>query len=197
MPNKKRCLIFQIWEGRFFILGPSVCPTPPRGTLIFSCIRRLRLFLGVQKFWISIFFGVFRKLNVFGSMKILWIFFGVITKFDYTMHFRVFSEGQGTKWRIFLGLLKFQIYIWGAWNSWYFWGVNGRCWAWAYVWRKTESIPPPPQFKPIPVKCISVGFCPSGLLSQWALVLVGFCPVGFCPSRFLSYTPDEVSIKVK
>ena len=30
------------------------------------------------------------------------------------MHFRVFSEGQGTEWRIFLGLLKFQIFIWGA-----------------------------------------------------------------------------------
>ena len=40
---------------------------------------------------------------MFGGMKILWIFFGVITKLDYTMHFRVFSEGQGTKWRIFLG----------------------------------------------------------------------------------------------
>ena len=59
-------------------------------------------------------FGVFRKLNIFGGMKILWIFFGVITKLDYTMHFRVFSEGQGTKWRIFFGLLKFQIFIWGA-----------------------------------------------------------------------------------
>ena len=33
------------------------------------------------------------------------------------MHFRVFSEGQGTKWRIFLGLLRFQIFIWGAWGT--------------------------------------------------------------------------------
>ena len=30
------------------------------------------------------------------------------------MHFRVFSEGRGTEWRIFLGLLKFQIFIWGV-----------------------------------------------------------------------------------
>ena len=44
------------------------------------------------------------------------------------------------------------------------------------------------QFKPIPDKNISVGFCPSGLLSQWAFVLLGFCPVGFCPSGLLSYT---------
>ena len=42
-------------------------------------------------------FGGFRKLNIFGDMKILWIFFGVITKLDYMIHFRVFSEGQGTK----------------------------------------------------------------------------------------------------
>ena len=55
---------------------------------------------------------------------ILWIFLGggghhkirlyleVIS-----MHFRVFSEGQGTEWRIFFGLLKFQIFhifVWGA-----------------------------------------------------------------------------------
>ena len=92
------------------------------GTLIFSCICRLGLFWGVQIFLISIFLGGFRKLNFFGGMKILWIFFGIIIKLDYTMHFRVFSEGQGTKWRIYFGLLKFQ-----------FLGVNGRCRAQAYV----------------------------------------------------------------
>ena len=53
-------------------------------------------------------------MHIFGSVKILWIFFVVITKLDYTMHFRVFSEGQGTKWRIFFGLLKFQIFICAA-----------------------------------------------------------------------------------
>ena len=37
------------------------------------------------------------------------------------------------------------------------------------------------QFKPIPFKCIQVGFCPSGLLSQWAFVLVGFCPTLLYP----------------
>ena len=83
-------------------------------TLIFSCIRRLGLFLGVQNFEFQYFGGVFRKLNIFKVMKILWTFFGVITKLDYTMHCRVFSEGQGTKWRIYFGLLKFQIFIKGA-----------------------------------------------------------------------------------
>ena len=28
-----------------------------------------------------------------------------------SMHFRVFSESQGTKWRIFVWLLKVQIFI--------------------------------------------------------------------------------------
>ena len=50
---------------------------------------------------------------------------------------------------------------------------------------------PPPlgfvhQFKPIPVKCTKVGFCPSGLLSQWAFVQWAFVLVGFCPSGLLS-----------
>ena len=45
------------------------------GTLIFSYIRRLGSFLG-SKFWISIFLGVFRKMNIFWVMKILSIFFG-------------------------------------------------------------------------------------------------------------------------
>ena len=34
-----------------------------------------------------------------------------------SMHFRVFSEGQVTEWRIFFWLLKFQIFqifVWGA-----------------------------------------------------------------------------------
>ena len=33
---------------------------------------------------------------------------------------------------------------------------------------------------------LQVGFCPSGLLSQWDCVLVGFCSVGFCPSGLKS-----------
>ena len=69
---------------------------------------------------------------------------------------------------IYLGCLKFLI----------FFGVNGRCLARAYIRRKTESTPLGfvHQFKPIPVKCIQVGFCPSGF----------FVPVDFCPSGLLS-----------
>ena len=51
------------------------------------------------------------------------------------MNFRVFSEGQGTEWRIFFGLLRFKIFIWGASTSIpdIFFFVNGRCWAGAYI----------------------------------------------------------------
>ena len=49
------------------------------GTMIFSFIRGLAPFWG-SKFWISIPLRVFRKMNIFGGMKILWISFGVITK---------------------------------------------------------------------------------------------------------------------
>ena len=54
---------------------------------------------------------------------------GVITKLGYilgeiSMHFRVFSEGQGTEWRIFLGCLKFK-YLFGGLeilDIFFFWG---------------------------------------------------------------------------
>ena len=64
---------------------------PRGGTLIFSYIRRLGSFLGVQNFEFQYFFGGgFQKNEYFlGGMKILWIFFfffwggGVITNLDY------------------------------------------------------------------------------------------------------------------
>ena len=45
-------------------------------TLIFSYICRLGSIFFGSKFLISIFFGVFRKINIFLGMKIVWIFFG-------------------------------------------------------------------------------------------------------------------------
>ena len=82
-------------------------------------------------------------------MKILWILLGGHHKIGLysgviSMHFRVFSLGQGTErgvyiWvakisNIFLVCLKFLIYF----------GVKGRCWARAYVWRKKIEYPPHP-----------------------------------------------------
>ena len=76
------------------------------GTLIFSYIRRFWLFLGVQNFEFQYFGG--------GIQKIVWIFLGGHHKIGLyleviSMYFRVFSEAQGTEWRIFFGLLKLQI----------------------------------------------------------------------------------------
>ena len=54
----------------------------------------------------------FRKINIFWGMKILWIFFGAITKLDYNfMHFRVSSSGQGTESGIYFWVEKFQIFF--------------------------------------------------------------------------------------
>ena len=73
----------------FFLLFESGRPRPlflsarrgwrGGGTIIFSFIRGLAPFWG-SKFWISIPLRVFRKMNIFWGMKILWISFGVITK---------------------------------------------------------------------------------------------------------------------
>ena len=61
-------------------------------------------------------------MNIFWSVevwKIVWIFLGGHNKIDLylgviSMNFRVFSEGQSTEGGYFLGLLKFQIFFWGA-----------------------------------------------------------------------------------
>ena len=68
--------------------------------MFFIYKRRLRSLFWVQNFEFLIF-GVFSKTNIFWDMKILLIFskghhkiglyLGVIS-----MHFRVFSKGQGT-----------------------------------------------------------------------------------------------------
>ena len=86
-------------------------------TLIFSCIRRLWLFFGVQNFEFQYLFFFFWG-GGGGSDDFVDIFWGHHKIEQYLevifMHFRVFSEGQGTEWRIFFGLLKRQIFIWGS-----------------------------------------------------------------------------------
>ena len=67
-----------------------------RGTLIFSYIRGLGPFFWVQNFEFRYFFWVFSKINIFGGMKILWIFFWGHHKIGLyleviSMHFKVFS----------------------------------------------------------------------------------------------------------
>ena len=93
-------------------------------------------------------------------MKKKWIFFGGIIHEDF-VDIYLGSSQIGLVWRSFLcnlwsffkvkvqnwdifGLLKFQLFFWSAWNSWYFFGVNGRCWVRAYVCGKNWSTPPPP-----------------------------------------------------
>ena len=61
--------------------------------------------------------GVFRKINIFWGMKILWIFFGGHHKIRLylgviSMHFREFSSGLCTELGYIFGFLKFQIFFW-------------------------------------------------------------------------------------
>ena len=77
------------------------------GTLIFSHIRRLGLFFGFKilnfnNYW------VFRKMNIFLDMKILWIFFGGSSRNwaslrVISMHFRGFLKSKVQNWDIFWG----------------------------------------------------------------------------------------------
>ena len=97
-----------------------------------------------------VIFGGFQKNAYFWGMKILWTFFWVHHKIGLysgviSMHFRFFFlKVKVQNGEYFLGVGKFSNIFWGARNAWYFLGVNGRCWAWAYVCRKNESTPPPP-----------------------------------------------------
>ena len=64
-----------------------------RRKLIMTHVRRLGSFWGVQNFEFQYFLGISEKMNIFGGMKILWIFLGRHHKIlgVISMHFRVFS----------------------------------------------------------------------------------------------------------
>ena len=70
-----------------------ICPLDNRLTgkgprvvfLIFSYIRRLGHFLGLKFLNFNISGDFKKKMNIFLGMKILWIFFWVITKLDYIL----------------------------------------------------------------------------------------------------------------
>ena len=68
-------------------------------------------------------FGDFQKTEYFWEYKdfvnIFWASSQnwTILRGYYYAFLCLFCESQGTEWRIFLGVLNFQIFIWGAWNS--------------------------------------------------------------------------------
>ena len=74
-------------------------------------------------------------MKIFGGMKIF--FFLVITKLDYIKGSFLFILGYFLKVNVQNGgyfgeLLKFEIFFWCL-KFLIFFGVNGRCWARAYV----------------------------------------------------------------
>ena len=58
----------------------------------------MNIFLGYEEF-VDIFFGSSQN---WASLRVI------------SMQFRVFFSGQGTELGYFFGLLKFQIFFWGA-----------------------------------------------------------------------------------
>ena len=118
MIGAKQNGIFEISDLRgsfFFILGPSVCGGGGVN-LYFHAYVGLGYFGGFKILNFNIF-GDFLKTEYFwGYEDFMDIFWGhhKIGLNNAALHLRVFSEGQGTKWRIFFWLLKFQIFIWGA-----------------------------------------------------------------------------------
>ena len=86
------------------------------GTLICSHICRLGLFFGFKSLNFNNYW-VFRKMNIFLDMKILWIFFGGSSQNwaslrVISMHFMFFFKVKGTELGYFMGLLRFQIFFW-------------------------------------------------------------------------------------
>ena len=74
--NSKRLLnVIKEWDTAWISCAQG-------DTLIFSYKRRLGSFFGFKNLNINIF-GGFQKNDYFRGMKILWIFFAVITKLDY------------------------------------------------------------------------------------------------------------------
>ena len=98
------------------------------GTLIFSHIRRLGLFFWIKNYEFQFFWGVFTKMDIIlGYEDFVDIFWGSSQNWAslrvISMHFRVFFfkvnvQNWDIFWvakisNIFLGCLKFLIFIWG------------------------------------------------------------------------------------
>ena len=109
-----------------------------------SYIPRLGPFFGVQNFKFQYFgFFFFRKINIWGYEDFGDIFLGssqnwTIFRGHFYAFYGLFLSG-GYSSNIF-GVLEIpDIFFRGGGG-----GVNGKCWARAYVWKQNESTPPPP-----------------------------------------------------
>ena len=135
MRGAKQTEMFEILRRREIlhlrsVCPPGVCGRGGGGTLIFSYICWPRLFLGFKILNFNIF-GGFRKLNIFWGMKLLWIFFWGSSQ-NWTIKVQTGGYFLGcSNFKYLLGCLKCLFF--------FFWvgvgvgGLNGRCWARAYI----------------------------------------------------------------
>ena len=100
--------IFPLYRERHVsILASILTVFDNRGLDFHTYVGSGHFFWGGSKFEFQ-FLGVFRKMYFLGGMKILWTWFWCHHKIGLylgviSMHFRVFSEVQGTEWDIFWG----------------------------------------------------------------------------------------------
>ena len=78
-------------------------------------------------------FEVFRKMNIVLGMKILLIFFWGHHKIGLVLGSFLCNLGSFLRSRIFFGVAKISNIFWDCLIFLIFLGVNGRCWARAYV----------------------------------------------------------------
>ena len=89
------------------------------GVLSYFYTYETRPFFWGSKFRISIFLGVFRKMNIFWGYEDFVDIFGWSSQNwaslrVISMHFRVFFKVKVQNWNIFWGCLKFPIFFGGA-----------------------------------------------------------------------------------
>ena len=98
-------------------MANSADPIGWGGTLIFSYIRRLESFLGVQHFDFQYYFFGFQKKNIFGGYEDFVDIFGTLSQIWTILrgHFYAFwGLFKVQNGGYFFGLLKFQIFFLGV-----------------------------------------------------------------------------------
>ena len=98
-----------------------------------SKFLNFNIFLGLQKIN---YFWVWNFVDFFGGHHKIGLYLGVISCI-----LGSFLKVKVQKRGYVLGLLKFQINFWGAWNFWYFWGWTLDAWP-EPTYEEKKRVPP-------------------------------------------------------
>ena len=118
--------------------------SPRGGILIFSYIRRLGPFLGIQNFEFKYFWGVFRKNEYFSAYEdFMDIFFGSSQNWSFLCVLRSFLKVTVQNGDIILSYKNSNYTFVVLDIPDIFFLVNRRCWVQVYVCRKKNENTPP------------------------------------------------------